>query len=96
MVEHEKRKHKRYDFTSLWEYRLVPKTGTKVFRAITVNIGQAGFCSYLQLPLTEGQEVEIKKSNMPFHCRKAVVRWVTYIDQIYMAGFECTQVFTPR
>jgi hypothetical protein len=89
MTESNKRKHERYDFTSLWEYRLIPKTRSRVFKAITINVGHAGFCSYLQTPLSEGQEVEIKKSTMPFSCNKAVVRWISSVDDVYVAGFEC-------
>ncbi len=84
------RKSVRRDFHSPVDYEVESDAAKITFKGHTINISDSGLRLCLSNPISEGQEITIKKSLLPFSCKKAVVRWVKKIDKkIYMAGLSC-------
>lgn len=89
VIDDQKRIHRRYDFDSPIEYRLIQDIGNKIFESRTADISRGGFCIYLYNQLPVGQDIEITKNILPFLCRKARVRWTAEVETgLYRTGMN--------
>lgn len=90
----ERRRHPRERFMSTLEYALISDSDIQSFKCSTANISEAssGFCIYSRGALSGGQEIIVRKSDLPFRCKKARVLWASKIsEKLYVAGLRCAE-----
>ncbi len=88
----ERRRHPRETFMTTIEYALLTYEDFRSTKCVSANITQAGmgFCMYSREALSAGQTIVIKKSDLPFKCRRAEVLWSKKLNEkTYSAGLRC-------
>ncbi len=90
----DRRRHPREKFISTLEYALISDTDIHSYKCSTANIshGDSGFCIYSRGTLAGGQEIVVKRSDLPFRCKKATVLWASKINErLFVAGLQCRE-----
>jgi hypothetical protein len=80
------RRHKRHLFFQKIEYSLGSRSHDDIYDGLIINVSEAGMCMYADVPLPEGENIEIVNA-LPVSSQKATIRWVEkYLPDLYKIG----------
>jgi len=81
-----KRKHPRNPYGNVIKFCVNPRSPSKTFIGVSINISDSGMCLYTSDILHEGETILIQEE-LPVKYRKATVIWVKYYRQdFYKVG----------